>query len=398
VQETYTVPDVAVTGNAGSPTITGHVPPGAIATTVYNEVCSSYADDNFTLQVQANGTFSHTFAKPLLGGAPIGITVFPGKGDVIRLDGRLPGEAPCINVFGVLYPQVPGAAPNPTPYYLSANNFYGVTGARIVLRRGGTVISDNTNALATSSAGFEIDKQPLPGDVVELYRPHTAPQPTSTFTLPNVRAVYDTSNSLVAVDAPPALALYTSIESHYSKSTNSRSAMNTTGGRTLFNYAIGEGYDPPADLKFAWVLTTTWNSPDGRNTFFTGSVPGDLAAPVISVKLASKFKLSKLGSSFAASITSSEAANAKVTITLPAKLKTSAKSKAKGPTTIASAKVTLKAGTVKVKVKLTKSGKKLLKKIRKKKLPSQTATFTVTATDGSGNAATKVKTTKLAAK
>jgi hypothetical protein len=48
-----------------------------------------------------------------------------------------------------------------------------------------------------------------------------------------------------------------------------------------------------------------------------------------------------------------------------------------------------------VKIKLTKSGKKLLKKIRAQHLPAQTATLTVTATDLSGNAATKVKTTKL---
>jgi hypothetical protein len=234
--------------------------------------------------------------------------------------------------------------------------------------------------------------------VVELYRPHTAPAPTATFTVPDVKSIYDPSNSLVAVDAPPALALSANVESFYSKESNTRAAMNTPNGRTVFNFGLPFGYDPATDLKGAWVISTTWESPDGRNAYYVGTAPGDLTAPVLGLKIASKFKLSKLGSSIPASVTSSEAASAQLTLTLPAKLKTSAKAKTKKPTVIATAKATLKAGTVKVKVKLTRSGKKLLKRIRAKKLPTQTATLTITATDPSGNSATKVKTTKLAAK
>jgi hypothetical protein len=85
-------------------------------------------------------------------------------------------------------------------------------------------------------------------------------------------------------------------------------------------------------------------------------------------------------------------------MTLPAKLRGVKSSKAKSPTIVASAKLSLKAGTTKLKLKITKAGKKLLKRIRKQRLPIQTATVTVTATDTAGNSATTTKTTKLAAK
>jgi hypothetical protein len=84
-------------------------------------------------------------------------------------------------------------------------------------------------------------------------------------------------------------------------------------------------------------------------------------------------------------------------LTLPGTLKTSAsKSKPKSPRVVATANVAIAAGVTKVKVKLTKSGKKLIAKMRKNHYPANKATLTLVATDFSGNASTATKSTKLA--
>jgi hypothetical protein len=264
-----------------------------------------------------------------------------------------------------------------------------------VLRRGATILVDNSNPATTSSLEFEIGQRPQPGDVIDVYRPHTAPTPSKSLTIPSASAVFDPSNSLVAVTAPAALVIRASAGTFFSKFSNSRTAMNTPSGQTRFDFAASDGIDPAYMLTFANYLTAGWTSPDGLNEYYFPVAPGDLTAPSLKIKLASKLKSSKLKSSIPVTVTSSEVASAKLTLTLPAKLKTA---KAKSPRVIATGKVTLKAGSKKFKVKLTKSGKKLLKRLRASKAVSQTATLTVVATDASGNVATSVKKTKLASR
>lgn len=396
VKETYTIPNVTVGGSAGSAVVNGNAPDGSIAVAHYSGSCYGWDSDLFPATVQG-GSYSINVAKALAPGSLLAVTAYPGKGDEINILDRVPGETVCIEASSFLQPNDPGEPPSPQPYSLRASGFRPAvaTGARIVLRRGATALVDYTVAGATSSIIKQTGELPKAGDVVEVYRPHTAPAPAATFTIPALSSKYDVSNGLVAVDGPAASFLQTFVGSQFLQSSMSRGATNTPDGRTLFNFSVPQGAEPAMDLANASYMSHSWFSPSGTREFVFGSAPGDLAPPILKLKLASKFKIAKLGSSLPVTITSSEAVATTIQLTLPAKLKTSAAKKPKKPTVIATSTARLKAGTQKVKIKLTKSGKKLLKKIRAQHLPAQTATLTVTATDLSGNAATKVKTTKL---
>jgi hypothetical protein len=267
-----------------------------------------------------------------------------------------------------------------------------------VLRRAGAEIIDYSDAGASDSISYSTAIQPQAGDVIELYRPQAAPAPTSTFTIPGVSSIFDKSNSLVAVDAPAASAIQIYTGSLYAMYSNGRSVRNTAPGRTIFDFKVPQDGLTPIDLSIPDFITADWYSLAQRGHLKVGVVPGDLSPPALAIKLAKKFKLKKLGSKVPLSVSASEPVQATIRMTLPAKLKGTKSSKTKSPTIVASAKLSLKAGTTKLKLKITKAGKKVLKRIRKQRLPNQTATVTVTATDAAGNSATTTKTTKLAAK
>ncbi|MGK2877986.1 MAG: hypothetical protein ACSLFF_05365 [Solirubrobacterales bacterium] len=396
--ETFTIPNVSLAGAVGSASLTGHAPDGTVTIASFNDTCYGFADDDFTVQPQG-GAFAVAFPKPLVAGSIYSVLSYPGKGDTVRYEDRIPGETPCIGVSAGSFPTPLGEAPDPTPYMLLATNLRQTvtTGARIVLRRGGAIVADHSNAATTSSIFASTAVQALPGDVFELYRPHTAGAPSTTFTVPDVRAVYDPGNSLVAIDGPAASYVQTSAGLSYAMFSSERFALNTQPGRTLLDFASGQSFEKPFNLAQADFILTSWHSQDATRTFRINAARGDLTAPTVSVKLARKFKLGKLGSSISANVTSSEAVTAKLTLTLPGRLKTSA-AKPKAPRVVATAKVTLAAGVTKVKIKFTRSGKKLIKKMRKKKYPTNKATLTVAATDFSGNAATATRSTKLVPK
>jgi hypothetical protein len=396
--ETFTIPNVSLTGTVGSTLQTGHAPDGTVSILGYRELCQSLASDDFVVQPQG-GAFTFTIPKPLAAGQSYSLLNYPGKGDTVRYDDVAPGETPCIYVSGDPNTTYPGNPPDPTPYSFQAFELRSVvaTGARILLRRGGAVLVDYTNASASYSIGADSAVQPLPGDVVELYRPQGAGSPSATFTIPAVSAVYDPSISLVAVDAPAASRIEAEAGTFYAMFSAQRAAVNTAPGRTFLNFAENQSYERPFSLASPDYLAARWYSQDATRTYSVAPAPGDLVAPTISIKLAKKFKLAKLGTSLSASITSSEAAVANLKLTLPGKLKTSA-AKAKAPRVIATAKVTLRAGVTKVKVKFTKSGKKLIAKMRKKHYPTNKATLSIVATDFSGNAGAATKSTKLASR
>lgn len=399
VQETFTIPAASLTGTPGSPVLTGHAPDGSIVTASYRESCSYWDPDDFTTTT-VGGAFSLSFPKALNPGDSLLLAVYPGKGDRIRYSDALPGETPCLIAEAAQYPTRLGATPSPAPFEIRANSLKPLvaTGARIVLRRAGAAIIDYSEPAATTSISKSSTTQPLPGDTVELYRPHTAGSPSATFLIPPIGAVYDPGNALLAIDAPAAGHLIANAGSVYAQYSDSRGATNTPGGRTILDFAAAQGDYPAGNLLDVDFVSTTWYSPNGLRSYELLAAKGDLTAPVLKLKLASKFKISKLGSSVPVTITSSEAASATLALTLPAKLKTSAAKKTKKPTVVATAKLTLKAGTAKYKLKLTKAGKKLLKKIRSQHLPTQTATLTVSATDASHNTSIKTKTTRLAGK
>jgi hypothetical protein len=399
VVETFTVPNVSLTGTAGSPNVTGHGPDGAYVVATYEAECFGSPEKDFRVTPQG-GAFSLAYPKVLTAGGNLEVRAFPGKGDSVDFFDRIPGETPCFEAYAYDYPPYPDSLPATEPYRIEADSMRQTiaTSSRIVLRRAGAAVVDFSDAGASQSIGKTTAVRPSAGDIIELYRPQGAPQPVATFTIPSVKAVYDGSNSLVAVDAPPATRLAATARSIFQMYSNSRFALNTANGRTLLNFAVSQTTESALDLSQLDFFLADWESGDQHGRVQVNITPGDLTAPTLGIKLASKFKLAKLGSSFKVSVSSSEAAKATLTLTLPAKLKGVKSSKTKSPTKVASANASLVAGNNKLKLKITKAGKKLLKRIRAKHLPTQTATLTVTAIDQSGNATTKVKTTKLAAK
>jgi hypothetical protein len=399
VAESFSIPNVSLAGSIGSANVTGHAPDGSYAVTSYEAECFGSPEQDIHVTPQG-GAFSATYPRALSAGGGLELRAFPGKGDSVTFYDRLPGETPCLEAYATDGPTFPGQPVEPTPYRIQADNLRGAVApsARIVLRRAGVVIAEYSDASATSSISQATANRPSAGDVMELYRPQGAPAPTSTFTIPSVKAIFDRSNSLVAVDAPAATRLDVDAYVKFQMWQAGRTTRNTVNGRTIFNFAVGQATEPALDLSIPDFLFADWRSEDQHGRIEVNVQPGDLAAPTLGIKLASKFKLAKLGSSFPATISSNEAGPATVSLTLPAKLKGDKSHKAKKPRKVASAKLTFKAGSNKVKVKITKAGKKLLKSIRKKHLPTQTATLTVTQTDAAGNVATKVKTTKLVSK
>ncbi|MBJ7458934.1 MAG: hypothetical protein JHD02_07100 [Thermoleophilaceae bacterium] len=397
-QETFTVPNVSISGAAGSPNLSGNAPDGGATFARYEADCGLPGSDAFPVQ-PLGGSFSVSFPQAMTAGGLLTVTHLPGQGDRVIYESRIPGETPCLEAHAYLYPAPPDAAVDPDPYTLRANSLRPLvaTGARLVLRRGGAIVVDYTSPSASTAINTDTAVQPLPGDALELYRPHTALVPSATFSIPSTRATYDTSNSLVAVDAPAAALLRFNVSSIYAMWENSRTALSTSGGRTLFNFAVSDGPDPGISLAGREVYTAEWVSADGHGEYIFGGVAGDLAAPVLSLKLANKFRLAKIRKSLSASLTSNEASTASLKLTIPSKLKTSAAGKS-STRTLAASNVSVGAGTTKVKLKLTKSARKLLAKLIKGRYPDQKATLTVAATDFSGNVSTTVKTTKLVRK
>jgi hypothetical protein len=405
VVETYTVPDVSLSGTPGSPVVSGRAPDGTSVNVRYTPSC--YADDGDVFApTPSGGAFSATYPRPLLDGGILSVTVYPGKGDQISYASHVPGETICIFANAFFYPDQIGQTPSATPYHVNASELRKTvaTGARLVLRRADVIMDEASDPSTASSVSLDTAIEPSAGDVVEVYRPAGATTPSATFPIPSVKSIYDPSNDLLAIDAPAASVLGASVGTIYGPGGSDYRATRATAlGRTIFNFALSQGTQPPVGLASMDAFQSTWVAPDTLRRFSVISRPGDLNPPALQLKLASKFK-SK--SSIKVAVTANEAVSAKLSLTLPATLKKPKSKKAKKskatkpkkpkpPTLVASRAVVLPAGTTKVKLTLTKAGKKLFKKFHGKHYPSQKATVTVVATDAGGNVSTTVKTTKL---
>lgn len=394
VQETFTVPDISITGTPGSQVVSGTVPAGSVAYAEYRPLCDETGnrDDLVDANVQG-GAFAAAFPTPVEAGQRLAVNAYPGKGDVIKYSAQLAGETPCFYASAFDDPVGLGSVPSANPYFLYVDDLNPSVAptSRIVLRRAGTPLVDYS-AAGASSISKSTDVKPLPGDVVELYRPQAAGSPSATFTIPGMSAKYDASNQLAAVDAPAASSIDASVGSLYAMWGNRRGALNTAAGRSVFNFGVSQGFEPAVNLAFVDWMSVTWSSMPLHGVYEFNAVPGDLAAPVVGVKLAKSLKLAKIAASVSLTISLNEAASTSIKLTLPAKLKSAA---AKKPQTLASAKASFAAGSNKLKLKLSKSGKKLIKKLRRGRYGTQKATLTIVATDSSGNVTTTVKTTKL---
>jgi hypothetical protein len=279
----------------------------------------------------------------------------------------------------------PGGPPPATPYAVSVDHLIeaNAQSVRLVLRRGGVVFADAS--ANSSNLNIPFAQRPQPGDIVDVYRPKTAPAPTYSVTIPQISAVFDASADLIAVTAPAAGSETTYACHVYSCSNeNFRSRRDLPAGQTVFDFKLSQGSSLPLDIRPDDVVNADWNSADYTLDFEFQAQPGDLVAPVQSFKLPSKLKISALMKAlkkgYKIKLTSNEAGSAKLKLGK-----------------LASVTGSVKPGSNSLKLKFSKSGKKAIKKLaaQGKHAKSRSISLTSVVTDASGNASTIVKKTKL---
>lgn len=393
--ETYTVPSLTITASAGSPVISGSAAADSAVHVYHHPYCSGSEDS--MLAANAGGAYSATFPVAMQPGESTVATAVEPDGDNVTVRYRVPGDAGCFYVDASA--QQNGPSPDPKPFAVGEGgiDWAAIPTARIVLRRGAAIVAEANN----SGIDLTPAEQPLAGDVVEVYRPQDAAAPVTTFTIPALSAVFDAGNDMVAVNAPAgALVEAYACRAFDCASGTSRAARNVPAGRTIFSYAQPLSYDRAFDIHPGDQVSADWTSQDERSYVVVDAVPGDLTSPIGKITLAKKLKLRKIGKKIKFKLDSSEVGSAVSTLTTtpPAKAKRKkGKTLAKKPITLAAATTALNVGTNTISLKVSKRGKKTIKKIIASG-KAQTGTLQVTLTDAAGNATTVVKTTKLALK
>ena len=391
--ETFTVPAFSATFTPGSQTVTGTAEADAYVHAAHSPQCGGLSDS--APAANSGGAFSATFPVPLQNGENVVATAVQPDGDVLTIRSTVPGDAGCLGVDATSTRY--GGTPSQYPYEVWENgmDMSAIPTSRMVLRRSGVIVAQNDDAYIALTP----DLKPQPGDVIEVYRPKTATDPVRTFTLPSVSAVFDPGNEMVAVSSPAASLVYaTACRAFYCYGASSRSARGVPAGRTLFTFAQPLGDERAIDIHPDDQVFAEWDSPDEHMTYEFDATPGDLTSPIGAITLAKKLKLGKIGKKIKFKLNSNEAGSALSTLTTtpPGRAK-KGRASAKKPFTLAAATTTLKVGTNTVSMKVSKKGKKTIKKIIASG-KSQKGTLQVTLTDAAGNATTVVKTTKLTLK
>jgi hypothetical protein len=387
--EEFTIPTGTLNVVNGATALTGAAPAGWFAFVTGDYRCNL----NYIAQSVGAGPFSVPYSK-VLPGETAELSLYSPTGDTVDLGRHSPGETPCFEIDSVPnYPSGPGEPTNPNAYELEVSHLLvGIApSVRLVLRRGSTVIVDVSEDSIGADAQFAT--RPLPGDTIDVYRPKTAPAPSYSAVLPQVSAVFDSAVDLVAFKTPAASLIRAYFSRVYiSPTQNARSALDVPAGVNFLNFGTQQAGYAPIDLRPDDVIVAEYQDPDHIFYYQFEATPGDLVAPAQSIKLPSKIKLKTLTKAFKkgykVKLKSNEAGPAKLTLAFP-------KAKGKKAVTLANASGTAKAGTATIALKFTKSGKKALKKLRKRS--SRLATLTSTVTDASGNVSTLVKRTKIKA-
>ncbi|MGK2877987.1 MAG: hypothetical protein ACSLFF_05370 [Solirubrobacterales bacterium] len=394
--EVFTIPDASLNVFTGATVLTGSVPAGWIGSVRGDYRCEL----PLTVQTVGAGAFSVPYSK-VLPGEVVALSLFNPTGDRVELNRHSPGETPCVEVEAILYPpSAPGGAVDPSPFEIDVDHLILSVSpsVRLVLRRGSTILADVSEDI--SYAGINFPTKPLPGDVVDVYRPKTAPTPTFSMTLPQVSGVFDPAVDKVAMKTPAAgmIAAYF-CRTYICSGENLRASLNVPAGVNLLDFSRAQSYYPAMDLRPDDLNAGVYEDPDHTLSYYFEITPGDLVAPTQSIKLAGKIKRSKLikafKKGFKIKLQSTEAGTAKLSLTLPPASTKSKKKPKKKPRTItlASATKPVRVGSTTIFLKFTKSGKRALKKLPKK--GSRSAVLTSTVTDASGNASTIVKKTKI---
>jgi hypothetical protein len=378
---------VTINATAGSPFVTGSAPDGWTLVVTSTPACSGTSTSLST--IAAAGVWAVTFPTPAQQGQRFPVTAVSPTGDYAgRWDynfSRIPGDSECVwadadsqdpfeeRPFGIGTWRLDDSIPT----------------TRIVLRRGAAVIAD----VDDSSTSLRRDQKPLPGDVIDVYRPEGAASPAYSSTIPHVSGVFDPGNDLVAVDGPAAAELWvTFCRPLACVSNGERSVVDVPAGRTFFDFTKPQSYERPYDVLPDSVAEVSWYAADYKLEYDFNIVPGDLTAPGLKLSLAKSLKAEKLGKKkLKLKLTSTEAGNATATLALaPAK-------KGKKATRLAGGTGSVTAGGNTLSLTFSKSGKRALKSLTRSG-KSRKATVTLSLTDASGNVTTITGSTTLKVK
>jgi hypothetical protein len=385
------VPNVTVTPVPGSTAVTGTGPDGWSIQAQRSASCFPLMEMRTALV--SGGNWSAALRTPIKGQDQFGATALSPSGDTVSTVDpiKAPGDGQCVMVMAAT--NTPATSSKPFSIGTSGLD-PAIPSTRIVLRRGAAVLADANN----SSTSLPPTAKPSPGDTIDVYRPQGAPTPAYSWTIPQISSVYDIGANLIAVDGPAASRVLGApcrpfncdpMYMFYGQPT-----LNTPAGRTLLSMAAQQVAAGPYDLSRTFLpgdkAIAGWVSPNGAMFYFLDSVEGDLTSPTGKASLSKSTSASKLAKSgrLKFKLTSSEAGKAASSLTI------AAKKKGKKPVKLGSAKGAVKAGSNKISLKLSKSGKKAVKKLARSG-KSVKATLTITLTDASGNATTVVKTTTL---
>ncbi|MBI2690670.1 MAG: hypothetical protein HYX29_01805 [Solirubrobacterales bacterium] len=401
----YAIPAIGVAGVAGGMSVNGAAPSGALARVLVGVGCERAGETSLPV-IAVGGTFS-TATSPLAAGADLQLRIFSGVGDYTELRTAVPGETPCFSAYAYPYPEQPTLDPEAaTPYGVRVANLQEsvAPNSRLVWRRGAAILGDTTG-LGGSSIYLKSATQPVPGDVLEVYRPQTAATPSRTVTIPAASAVIDTAASLVAIDAnlPASYVEVFAGDTSPSSHTSRRVLMALAAGRTLVDFNVPQADQRAFPMHPGGRAVISWYSADSAINYSFNAAPGDLVPPQVQAKFKSKLRLSKIKKTISVRLNSTESATGAASLLVAKNLPRKGAPKAKpGKRTFkfASAKLALTPGSRTVKLKLSKAGLKALKRLRGagKSMRPVAATLTLTLTDASGNTSTTTRAMKLVAK
>lgn len=387
--ETFTVPQLGANVIAGNPLITGVADDGWDIYTQLSHPCGPGPREKL-LGVRSPGAFSATFPFPPLEGSSYALRATNSTGDKVTLNGRVAGDGRCFEVDAYF-----GTSTSTYPFEVAvgAIDNAAIPTTRVVLRRSGAAIGDENS----DDVNLTVDKRPLPGDVVEVYRPHTAAAPAYTYTLPAFSAVVDANNNMLAVDVEAGSIVGAWVCRRPDCSPDSSRASRVfAAGRTIFNYGESQGDERPFDILPTDVAGAWWVSTDERATIEIDVNPGDLTPPIGKIKLTSRLDTRKLSKRLKYKLNSNEAGSVSSVLSTP-KLPKRGSTSAKKPVTLATGTGNVIAGNNTLSLKPTRSGKKAIKRIAAARKTVK-ATLTVTLRDAASNATTVIKNVKVKVK
>lgn len=381
----YTVPSVSLAYADATSTVTGTVGDATQARLEVEDPCG-FGISKFGLALTQGGFSKQMSIDP---GSRMKLSAFNGAGDVTEIDGLTAGETPCVIASARKQRDIPPGDPAAdTPYQVQ---LYGLSPAvandfRLVWRRGGEVIQSLTRTGTYGEVASAI--APEPGDRIEIYRPQNAPAPTSVQVVPKVKATYDRSNRLLAIDGPEARQITVNLVDDTGDDEGSaRSLGPVPAGRTLFDFAAPAPPARPGPVSPRQSAEVDWIGKTGTPRFVFTARPGDLRAPVVSALTSKRIKAASFGRRFRIRVKASEAVSGSFTLSI-------------GRRILAVGRISQKAGIRGASATLTRAGRATIRRFTAAGSRSGPvrATLTLKVKDPAGNPTVSVRSVRLVAR